>query len=113
MLQRHFVYGNTLGFYAYDDGIEGGFATAWSSENNASTRFRIRKTGKTYQLGVAAAEGPWAEAAPYTFAGDDRIGNGPCLVGVSINDPNLATLPQIAPCTIKIVVRRGMAIIVR
>jgi hypothetical protein len=85
----------------------------WSSEGNASTRFRIRKTGKTYQLGVAAAEGPWAEAAPYTFAGDDRIGNGPCLVGVSINDPNLATLPQIAPCTIKIVVRRGMAIIVR
>ena len=70
-------------------------------------------TGKTYQLGVAAAEGPWAEAAPYTFAGDDRIGNGPCLVGVNINDPNLATLPQIAPCTIKIVVRRGMAIIVR
>ena len=113
VLQRHFQYGNTLGLYAYDDGVTGGFITPWSSEGNASTRFRIRKTGKTYQLGVAAAEGPWAEAAPYTFAGDDRIGNGPCLVGVSINDPNLATLPQIAPCTIKIVVRRGMAIIVR
>lgn len=109
VLQRHFVYGNTLGLYAYDNTDQ----MPWSSEGNASTRFRIRKTGKTYQLGVAAAEGPWAEAAPYTFAGDDRIGNGPCLVGVNINDPNLATLPQIAPCTIKIVVRRGMAIIVR
>jgi hypothetical protein len=109
VLQRHFVYGNTLGLYAYDNTDQ----TPWSSEGNASTRFRIRKTGKTYQLGVAAAEGPWAEAVPYTFAGDDRIGSGPCLVGVNINDPNLATLPQIAPCTIKIVVRRGMAIIVR
>ena len=112
-LQRHFVYGNTLGLYAYDDGVTGGFTTPWASEGNASTRFRIRKSGKTYRLGVAAAEGSWAEAVPYTFAGDDRIGNGPCLVGVNINDPNLATLPQIAPCTIKIVVHRGMAIIVR
>ncbi|MBR6586566.1 MAG: hypothetical protein IKK82_04020, partial [Kiritimatiellae bacterium] len=113
VLQRHFVYGNTLALYAYDDGIDGGFATAWSSEGNASTRFRIRKDGKTYQLGVAAADGAWAEATPYTFVGDDHIGNGPCLVGVSITDPNLATLSQIAPVELRTLIRRGMTVILR
>ena len=109
-LQRHFVYGNTLGLYVYDPN----YATHWASEGNAATRFRIvRSAGKTYQLGVAGADGAWANTAPYAFAGDDRIGKGACLVGVTVADPNLASLPQIAPCTIKIVVHRGMAIIVR
>ena len=109
-LQRHFVYGNTLGLYVYDPN----YATHWASEGNAATRFRIvRSAGKTYQLGVAGADGAWANTAPYAFAGDDRIGKGACLVGVTVADPNLASLPQIAPCTIKIIVHRGMAIIVR
>lgn len=114
VLQRHFVYGNTLGFYAYDDGVAGGFANLWASEGNAATSFRIIKTaGNTYQLGIASADGTWAHTSPYTFVGDERIGNGPCLVGVTVNDPNLATLPQIAPCTVKVLVRRGMAVIFR
>ena len=109
-LQRHFVYGNTLGLYVYDPN----WATHWASEGNAATRFRIvRSAGKTYQLGVAGADGAWANTAPYAFAGDDRIGKGACLVGVTVSDPNLATLPQIAPCTIKVVLRGGMSIIVR
>ena len=109
-LQRHFVYGNTLGLYVYDPN----YATHWASEGNAATRFRIvRSAGKTYQLGVAGADGAWANTAPYAFAGDDRIGKGACLVGVTVSDPNLASLPQIAPCTIKVVLRGGMSIIVR
>ena len=107
-LQRHFFWGDALGFYVYDPN----YAIHWSG--HTATRFRITKSaGKTYQLSYATADGAWEHALPYTFVGDDRIGNGPCLVGVTVNDPNLATLPQIAPCTVKVLVRRGMAVIIR
>ena len=110
-----FVDVNILALYAHDDGIDKVYAQeVWTSYGNTtSTRFRIRKTGKTYQLGVVASDGAWADVAPYTFVGDDHIGNGSCLVGVSISDPNLATLSQIAPIELRTLIRRGMTVVFR
>lgn len=115
-LQRHFVYGNTLGFYAYDEANKDPgytYHNAWSAENNASTCFKIRRTGATYRLSTAELDGSWTDRTAYTFSSDDHIGKEPCLVGIQLSDPNLATLPQLAPCMIKIVVHGGMAIFVR
>ena len=85
----------------------------WSAEGNASTRFKIRKRDKTYLLMTAGEGGAWTETAAYTFVGDDPLGSGPFLVGVQIGDPNLSTLPQIAPITLKVNCQMATQIIVR
>ncbi len=104
-VQRHWVYGNTLGFYAYDAAAAGpgsSYVIPWTSEGNASTRFKFVKSGKDYQLMTAVEGGAWTGAASYTFVGDEPLGRGPFLVGVHIGDPNLAVLPQIAPVRLKV-----------
>jgi hypothetical protein len=58
-------------------------------------------------------DGTWTDRTVYTFSSDDHIGKEPCLVGIMLSDPNLATLPQIAPCSIRIIGHGGTAIIVR
>jgi len=102
-VQRHWVYGNTLGLYAYDPGAtDQPYTRPWSAEGNTSTRFRIDKSGATYRLRHGAAGSALTDATTYTFTGAEPIGSGPCLVGVSLSDPNLATLPQIAPVSVKV-----------
>ncbi len=115
-LQRHWVYGNTIGLYAYDAAAaEPGWAYVipWTAENDGSTRFKIRKTDKTFHLITAASSGLWTERSSYTFVGNDPLGRGPFLVGVQIGDPNLATLPQIAPISLKINCQMATQFIVR
>ena len=115
-VQRHWVYGNTLGFYAYDAAAAqsgNNYVIPWSAEGNASTRFRIRKADKTYQLITAVTGGAWTETASYTFVGNDPLGRGPFLVGVHISDPNLATLPQIAPISLKVNCQMATMFVVR
>ena len=117
-VQRHFVYGNTIGLYAYDAAAaQAGYnfvmPLPWTAENNASTRFKFEKKEKTYRLQTAAATGDWTDAASYTFVGDDPLGRGPFLVGVQIGDPNLTTLSQIAPIAIKINCQIATQIVVR
>jgi hypothetical protein len=115
-VQRHWVYGNTIGFYAYDAAAaEPGYnyVIPWTSEGNASTRFKFMKSGKTYQLLTGDANGGLAETSSYTFVGDDPLGSGPFLVGVQIGDPNLATLPQIAPITLRVNCQTATQIVVR
>ena len=115
-VQRHWVYGNTVGFYAYDAAAAqsgSAYVTPWTAEGDASTRFKFVKTDKIYQLMKAVAGGTWTEAASYTFVGDEPVGRGPCLVGVNIGDPNLATLPQIAPVSLNANPRRGMLVVIR
>ena len=115
-VQRHWVYGNTIGFYAYDAAAaQSGYnyVIPWSAEGNASTRFKIRKTDKTYQLITAVEGGAWTETASYTFTGSDPLGSGSVLVGVQIGDPNLATLPQIAPIALKVNCQMATQLIIR
>ena len=115
-IQRHWVYGNTIGFYAYDaTAAQSGYnyVIPWSAEGNASTRFKFVKSGKTYQLLTGVANGGLAETASYTFVGDDPLGSGPFLVGVQIGDPNLATLPQIASITLRVNCKTATQIVVR
>ena len=117
-VQRHFVYGNTIGLYAYDAAAaQAGYnfvmPLPWTAENNASTRFKFEKKEKTYRLQTAAATGDWTDAASYTFVGADPLGRGPFLVGVQIGDPNLTTLSQIAPIAIKINCQIATQIVVR
>ena len=115
-VQRHWVYGNTVGFYAYDAAAAqsgSAYVTPWTAEGDGSTRFKFVKTDKTYQLMKAVAGGTWTEAASYTFVGDEPVGRGPCLVGVNIGDPNLATLPQIAPVSLKANPRHGIMVVIR
>ena len=114
-IQRHWVEGNTLGWYAYDAATAQtgwNYAIVWSAENDSSTTFKINRSGTSYRLRTAAAGEALADTANYTFVGDDHLDNGPCLVGVQITDPNLKTLPQIAPVEVKVSVS-GLAIIVR
>jgi len=96
-LQRHWVYGNTLGFYAYDPS----YKNVWASEGNTSTRFQISKSGLTYRLKRGANAGALTDAASYTFVNGEPVGKGPCLVGVSIDDPNLTTR-SLAPVSLKV-----------
>ena len=115
-IQRHWVYGNTIGFYAYDAAAAdpgSNYVIPWTSEGNTSTHFKIAKTGKTYQLLTSADGVGWADAASYEFVGDDPLGRGGFLVGVHIGDPNLATLPQIPPVSLSVSTRLGTKIIVR
>ena len=109
-IQRHFVYGNTIGFYVYDGGTS--YTIPWTQEGNSSTRFKIAKTGKTYQLKTGGASGALTTATTYTFTGDDHLDDGSCLVGAQVADPNLSTLSQIAPIEVK-VSYPGLAIIVK
>lgn len=114
-IQRHWVEGNTLGWYAYDAAaVQPGwnYWIEWSDENNPSTTFKINRSGTSYRLRTAATGEALADTANYTFVGDDHLDNGPCLVGVGISDPNLKTLSQIAPVEVK-VHYPGLAIIVR
>lgn len=104
-VQRHWVYGNTIGFYAYDAAAAqsgSAYVIPWTAEGDASTRFRIVKADKTYQFMTAGTGGGWTPAATYAFVGDEPVGRGPCLVGVNIGDPNLATLAQIAPVELRV-----------
>ena len=104
-VQRHWVYGNTLGLYAYDAAAAqqgSNYVIPWTAEGDASTRFKFAKSGKTYQLMTAVEGVAWTEAASYTFVGDDPLGSDPFLVGVHIGDPNLATLPQIQPVSLRV-----------
>ncbi len=104
-VQRHWVYGNTIGFYAYDAAAAqsgSAYVIPWTAEGDASTRFRIVKADKTYQLMTAGTGGGWTPAATYAFVGDEPVSRGPCLVGVNIGDPNLATLAQIAPVELRV-----------
>ena len=115
-VQRHWVYGTTLAFYAYDAAaVQPGstYVNAWSSENNTSTRFKIRKVNKTYQLMTAGATGGWANAASYTFVGDDPVGRESFLVGVQVSDPNLSTLSQIAPMTSRVNCRTATLVFIK
>ncbi len=115
-VQRHWVYGNTIGFYAYDAAAANpgsNYVIPWTSEGNTSTHFKIAKTGKTYQLLTSADGVGWADTASYEFTGDDPLGRGEFLVGVHIGDPNLATLPQIAPVSLRVRTRLGTKIIIR
>ena len=115
-VQRHWVYGNTIGFYAYDAAAAqsgSNYVIPWSAEGNASTRFKFIKADKTYQLLTGGAEGGWAGVASYTFTGDDPLGSGPFLVGVHVGDPNLATLPQIQPVALRVNCQTATQIIVR
>ena len=115
-VQRHWVYGNTLGFYAYDAAAaQSGYnyVIPWTAEGNASTRFKFVKNGKTYQLLTAADGGVWTETSTYAFVGDDPLGSGPFLVGIHIGDPNLATLPQIQPFALRVNCQTATQIIVR
>jgi len=115
MIQRHWVYGNTVGFYAYDAGNPtSGYSynIAWTAEGNGSTRFKIRKIGSTYRLKTGTADGTLADAVAYSFVGAEPIGTGSCEVGVRIADPNLATLSQIAPIKVR-VSYPGMTILIR
>ena len=114
-IQRHWVEGNTLGWYAYDAATAQtgwNYAIVWSAENDPSTTFKINRSGTSYRLRTAATGGALADTANYTFVDDDHLDNGPCLVGVQISDPNLKTLSQIAPVEVK-VHYPGLAIIVR
>ncbi|MBP5544289.1 MAG: fibronectin type III domain-containing protein [Kiritimatiellae bacterium] len=115
-VQRHWVYGNTIGFYAYDAAAAqsgSNYVIPWTAEGNASTRFKFVKSDKTYQLMTAADGGAWTEATSYTFVGDDPLGRGPFLVGVHIGDPNLATLPQIQPVALRVNCQTATQIVVR
>ncbi len=78
------------------------YVIPWSTEGNASTRFKIRKTDKTFHLITAETGGLWTEKSSYTFVGGAPLGRGPCLVGGNIGDPNLATLAQIAPVELRV-----------
>ena len=69
------------------------------------------RTADTAKKMTAVEGGAWTETASYTFVGEDPIGSGPFLVGVHIGDPNLATLPQIAPLTTRVNCRTGMVVI--
>ena len=114
-IQRHWVEGNTLGWYAYDAATAQtgwNYAIVWSAENDPSTTFKINRSGTSYRLRTAATGEALADTANYTFVDDDHLDNGPCLVGVGISDPNLKTLSQIAPVEVKIHYP-GLAIIVR
>lgn len=115
-VQRHWVYGNTVGFYAYDAAAAQtgyNYVMPWTAEGNASTRFKFVKNGKTYQLLTAADGGAWTETSTYAFVGDDPLGSGPFLVGIHIGDPNLATLPQIQPFALRVNCQTATQIIVR
>ncbi|MBR4611851.1 MAG: hypothetical protein IKO40_03955, partial [Kiritimatiellae bacterium] len=115
-VQRHWVYGNTIGFYAYDAAAAqsgSNYVIPWTAEGNASTRFKFVKSGKTYQLLTAGDTGALTEAASYTFVGDDPLGSGPFLAGVHIGDPNLTTLPQIQPVALRVNCQTATQIVVR